>query len=214
MPYATKALALCLALVALIGCGKSKAALKKDLQSEDAEVRFAAADQLSKTAPDDHDAIPVLVEFFTNPSVVKHAASESLARYDESAIPVLVKLLPKRGAAQTLGAMGERGKAAVPALVAVIQDPKLNGVAKMHSARALGQIGPSAREAVPALTAELKSQNLRKAGVDGGNYRLELAVALYRIDPKDALALETLNACKTDPNPHVSKRAAEVLGGN
>jgi HEAT repeat protein len=176
------------------------AQLKKALEDEDREVRYAAADALSLIAPEVHEAIPVLVEAVSDPFVVEHSGSKSLARYDKSALPVLVKLLPKKGAAETLALMGEQ---AVAPLAEAVANRDYSTIDRGHCARALGRIGPSARATIPVLTAALKTQNPRPLAADNGTFRLELASALVRIDAKDAYGLKNLNDCTTDSNPYV-----------
>src|SRR5437870_3502863 len=48
------------------------------------------------------------------------------------------------------------GKAAVPGLVAILEDT--NTLAQSHAAHALGRIGPAAKPAVPALVKALANQ--------------------------------------------------------
>jgi hypothetical protein len=80
------------------------------------------------------------------------------------------------------------------------------------AARALAEKGPAAKEAIPVLTEALEKENPPKRGApDNGNNRLELAVALNRIDPKNQYAVRNLNDCLTFPNPHVNVVAAYEL---
>ncbi len=81
----------------------------------------------------------------------------------------------------------------------------------LQAMRDLGKKGPAAKEAIPGLTEALKKENPRKMAGDNGNNRLELAVALVRIDPMNEYAKWTLKECLTDPNKHVQVMAAYEL---
>jgi HEAT repeat protein len=60
-------------------------------------------------------------------------------------------------AAYAIGGMGPAAKAAVPALIAALDDPE--AAVRFPVCIALREIGPDAKEAVPALTKELDDRN-------------------------------------------------------
>jgi HEAT repeat protein len=74
-----------------------------------------------------------------------------------AAVPQLMKALNdgevtvRLVAAQALGAIGPQASAAVPGLVAQIQDPNQGRLVFRTAMLALGQIGPGAKEALPVL---------------------------------------------------------------
>ena len=63
----------------------------------------------------------------------------------------------RNAAAYALSGMGPEAKAAVPALIAALDDPE--PTVRFPVCIALGEIGPEAREAVPALTKALDDRN-------------------------------------------------------
>ena len=62
----------------------------------------------------------------------------------------------RRGAARSLGEIGEDAKVAVPALIQAVQQDKH---ARIRAARALGRIGEGAKDAVSALIQALQDQD-------------------------------------------------------
>jgi HEAT repeat protein len=147
----------------------------------------------------------------------KSGDSSSEEKVEDEKVAELVRQLSSKDqksradAAKQLGEMGARAKGAVPDLVRIVGDSKIDYFTRMDAARALGQIGPAAREAIPGLTAALKTQNPRPAAGDNGNMRLEFAAALASIDPDNAYARQNLNDCLTDPNGSVRVMAAYEL---
>jgi HEAT repeat protein len=63
----------------------------------------------------------------------------------------------RNAAAYAIGGMGPAAKAAVPALIAALEDPE--PAVRFPVCIALREIGPEAREAVPALTKALDDRN-------------------------------------------------------
>jgi len=63
----------------------------------------------------------------------------------------------RNGAAYAISGMGPAAKAAVPALIAALEDPE--PVVRFPVCIALREIGPDAKEAVPALTRALDDTN-------------------------------------------------------
>ena len=93
-------------------------------------------------------------------------------------------------AASTLYGIGERGRAAVPALVAMLADEDKE--LRIAAAMALENMGPAAAEAVPALTKALKDRE--------GRVRPWAAIALGNLGPAARPAVPALGeAAKWDP---------------
>jgi HEAT repeat protein len=85
---------------------------------------------------------------------------DTLVRVGEPAVPALIAVLNGPNwdmrvcAAESLGSIGPRARAAVPALIRAIEQPDPADRVEVlirHAARALGRIGPDAEAAVPAL---------------------------------------------------------------
>jgi HEAT repeat protein len=95
------------------------------------------------------------------------ACGEMTAAHGQSApgvgtdLPALLQDLQSRDAAVrekaalALGKFGAEGRAAVPALVDLVKDPRTSDLVRREAVEALGQIGPEARAAVGALFALL-----------------------------------------------------------
>jgi HEAT repeat protein len=65
----------------------------------------------------------------------------------------------RNAAAYAISGMGPAAKAAVPALVAVLQDENTPATVRFPVCVALREIGPDAKDAVPALTAAMDDRN-------------------------------------------------------
>src|SRR5262249_27344873 len=109
-------------------------ALKAALRDKDASIRITAAIALTRLNFRGEEATSALVEGVASPDISLH----------QQAI----------GTVQTLG---ESGKAAVPALIRILQD-KDERWQRQSAAHALSAIGPSAKAAVPALVEALKDE--------------------------------------------------------
>ena len=124
---------------------------------------------LARLGPHATAAIPTLIELFdkgtTDPDIVR-----SLVQIDpagDRCVSALIRALKSTddevadAAAESLGLLKDRAKAAVPALT-----EKFTRDSQVSAARALGRIGPSAHTAIPALIDALKrrSETRRKEG--------------------------------------------------
>lgn len=133
-------------------------ALAKALKDDDALVRQAAVAALAKAGPAASPAAADLVGLLPGEdgNVVR-----VLVGIGKPAVPALTRVLdggtPKaqQAALQALGAIGPDAAAALPALRAVLADPKAkeeSGRERLKAAAlALGQFGPAGKEAVPDL---------------------------------------------------------------
>jgi HEAT repeat protein len=139
------------------------------------------------------------------------SAAHSLSLYEKAALPArpaLERALsdPNRGvrkqAALALAGLGPDGKAAIPTLLAMLNDKKAL-LDRMCAAISLGHIGPAAAEAVPPLVGLLEepSEGLREVA----------ALALARIGPAAKPALPALRKALKDDDPDVRINAALAL---
>lgn len=130
-------------------------------------LRCAAMEALWRMGPDSHEALPALVKVLESPSP-KDDRPQNVG-HGELRGGVRVK------AAQALGALGSKGKAAVPALAATLTDRDCQGYLRLACADAIGAIGTEAAAAIPALTKALDDAD--------NNFRLHAAEALGTIRP-------------------------------
>jgi len=151
-------------------------ALIAHLSDQDERVRWNAADAVGKIGPgpESLDALRVI-----------------LADVDG----------PGRGlAAQSLGRVGPEARVAVPELIEVAFDPRLD--VRWRAVWALGRIGPAAASAVPALRRALADPELR----------WRAAEALGGIGSGAREAVPDLVGLLQDPSSSVRWRAAGALG--
>jgi HEAT repeat protein len=95
---------------------------------------------------------------------VRAAAARALRNFGKPAVAPLAEVMKddsvilRCAAAETLGKMGVEAKTAVPALVGIVKDPKVNSHVRFWTIRALGAMGAEAEPAVPALLASLRDR--------------------------------------------------------
>jgi len=142
---------------------------------------------------------------------VQSRTLQSLEKGGPEAVPVLIELLQTEGrddweggevrriAAEILGRFGPEARAAIPALVATLNDPDphLRSVAAL----ALGEIGPHTPEVCPALIGLLKTES-----------RLSAVRALNRFGFEARAAVPSLIDLLQDSEPEVRWNAAQALG--
>jgi HEAT repeat protein len=156
-------------------------ALKND---KDLFVRRFAAQALGEVEADPKSAVPALAAVLKedDKKELVEAAITALGKMGESAVPPLIDALknkaaapkkdkPKKGpaptdatalvrtkAAEALGTIGPKAKAAVPALSDALRDPSV----RTEAAIALGNIGPEAKSAIPALQDAVTAKGNKK----------------------------------------------------
>jgi HEAT repeat protein len=155
-------------------------ALKKD---KDLFVRRFAAQALGEVGADPKTAVPALAAVLKedDKKELVEAAVTSLGKMGAPAVPPLIDALKnkpaepkKKGkkapaapdstafvrtkAAEALGNIGPKAKAAVPALAEALRDPSV----RTEAAVALGNIGPDAKGAVSALQDAAKAKGNKK----------------------------------------------------
>jgi HEAT repeat protein len=132
------------------------------LKDKNPAVRLKAVELLGKQGKAAADQVPALVQMFADPDPrVRTAAAKAVHEIGAGpkvVRPALIKLLESSDPAARHRAMmviAERGKAAVPHLVAALDDDK----ATYWACVILGEIGPEAKDAVPALAKLLQAKN-------------------------------------------------------
>ncbi|MGP0064127.1 MAG: HEAT repeat domain-containing protein [Isosphaeraceae bacterium] len=149
------------------------------LRDRDPKVRGGAARALELLGPGAKAAVPALIAALADPEPPDDPESPrgpafsgqtregepqpsgyfaALRAIGAAAVPPLLERIDRPDerdralAFRALGFLGCRGKAAIPRLLALLNDPNR----RLEAARALGGIGPAARAAVPTLIAGLK----------------------------------------------------------
>lgn len=143
------------------------------LRDESAEVRAAAARALRSYGTDLDPVIPALFAMMVREEGDVRKACEAALRAawpTPSLVPALLGLLESRNravryhAAQLLGRIGPEARAAIPALVALSNEPFVPPYypdPAEAAARAMGQMGPS-REAIAALIRMISPERVRR----------------------------------------------------
>ncbi|MCI0458601.1 MAG: HEAT repeat domain-containing protein [Gemmataceae bacterium] len=224
------------AALALAAVGKPAVpALVKALGSPENEVRFYAALALGQIGPAARESAPALVRVLADPDEdVRRKAAGALGEVGgqaEEVVPALVKLFHEDPdvADAAAEAAGRFGKAAAPALLKALEDPKTR-----HSAlRALTSLGADARSALPllrrllaeeshnpdeserlhsglgAFLAEDPSELARWLKHRHPSYRWRIVAVLKHVGPK---AIPLLCTAARDPSPPVRGLAVQALG--
>ncbi|HKI37754.1 MAG TPA: HEAT repeat domain-containing protein [Gemmataceae bacterium] len=174
-------------------------ALKND---KDLFVRRFAAQALGEVEADPKTAVPALSAVLKeeDKKELVEAAVTSLGKMGQPAVPPLIDALKNKAAApnkdkkkgpapadptafvrtkaaEALGNIGPKAKAAVPALTDALRDANV----RTEAAIALGNIGPDAKDAVPALQDAAKAKGNKK---DKG-FKQAVNDAVKKIQAKD-----------------------------
>lgn len=159
-------------------------------------------------------AVPSLIRALQNDNIfVKKTAACALIKFGphaQEAIPILRENLTPLDsdvawcAAEALGAMGEIAHEAAADLARIIGECQAgyleNGPPNMceFATKALGEIGPAAKTAIPKLESLLGHANPK--------FRIQLAVALIRIEPTSGRGLQALGKLLKHPNADVRRQ--------
>jgi HEAT repeat protein len=155
--------------------------LVKSLKSDQFRERFQALETIWVLGPDAEPAVPALIDVLTGPSPALPGNFSSIGLMNS-----------RRDAAQALAEIGSGARAAVPALVGLLNDHK-DGNGAMYC-RALGCIGYRAPDVTNALELALRSDN---PGI-----RFAAANALTKIAPDHSSnAVAVLKNFQNDPGP-------------
>ncbi len=191
---------------------KAAPVLAKKMLGADARAHNGAAWALSKAPAAAAEVMPDLikalgVQGFPSEYTSYHAA-QALAAVGEPAIDGLIKAAGGSGiaaanAAQALGWMGPKAKAAVPALAKALASGDVP--VKIRAAQALPEIDPSAAGTIEALG---------KALGDGAyGVRCEAARSIAKCGPAAKGAIPALQKALADERREVKRAAALALGG-
>ena len=152
--------------------------------------------------------VPALMEAFEDESeAIRRNAYYALSAMGVPAVDPLIGCLGhlnsqvRETAAEALGDIGSPAQAAVPALMAALEDESER--VRFHAAEALGTVGQQESTAIPALSAALRDENER--------VRQDAALALARIGPRAADAVSALEAVFSDGNIYVRGDAVHAL---
>lgn len=207
----------------------------------DRVVRREAIEAIARIHPGPEVSAPLLAKVLEKADPqVRHAAITALAERGAAAVPVLIKALGHKPATYwaclVLAQIGPDAKEAVPALTALIDDPRPE--IRREAILALAQIGPAAAPALPQIRKALDDPaaktaaifalgQFRQAGKEAeAKIRQDLDTpdevldtvslwALARLHPDDQklIAQTTRRLCemlKSD-NPRARKAAARAL---
>jgi HEAT repeat protein len=149
------------------------------------EQRRQAIEAIGEMGSAGAPAIPVLKEVASDrkeePSVRSCAVLKGLAPIGRPAAPALCDLVQDRTirtvVVDGMGVMPSAADEVVPILVKTLKDE--NPFTRAMAAVALGRLGNKAQAAVPLLLAGLKDP-------DSAPLKVELALALWKIDPESA----------------------------
>ena len=152
--------------------------------------------------------VPALMEAFEDESeAIRRNAYYALSAMGVPAVDPLIGCLGhlnsqvRETAAEALGDIGSPAQAAVPALVAALEDESER--VRFHAAEALGTVSQQESTAIPALSAALRDENER--------VRQDAALALARIGPHAADAASALETVFSDGNMYVRGDAVHAL---
>jgi HEAT repeat protein len=174
------------------------------------EVRWRAADALNQMGKDAAAAGPDLVTALSDPdALVRDVAAQAVGKLAPDvpgAVPALVKLFPDKTAVRAVSNFKRAGAEAVPHLLPLLNDPKLDVPTRRQVIRTLGKIGEPAKAAVPALI-ELTDKD-PDAGI-----REQAAEALGDIGPGAAAeGIPALVRALKHPAAMVRRDAVRSLG--
>jgi hypothetical protein len=123
----------------------------------ESEVKWRAADALKQmgkdAAPAGADLVAALADADPLVRDVAAQAIGQLAPDVPGAVPALVKLFPDKTAVRAVSTFKAAGAEAVPHLLPLIKDTKLDVPTRRQAIRTLGKIGEPAKAAVPDLIA-------------------------------------------------------------
>lgn len=178
------------------------------LEENTSAIRVSAVQALGKLHADPELVVPALIEAFADKDLryVVTVTLGELRPIDGRIVPALILALRdedpriRQAAASALLELGPAAEAAVPALIAALDEAPL----RLEVLFALKTMGPKARPAVPALLTLLKTAT--------GYDRLNAADALWRIDSNVDMVVPALVESLKDPFLPIRRDAANALG--
>ncbi len=180
--------------------------LAESLRSRDPAVRAAAVRGLASLKAGPAIVIPAIREAIADgDKETMDAVLEALASLGEPYVPMVARVLQDKTlrpkAARILAHMGEKARAAVPALVASLrdEDPKT----RQEILFALGAIDAGAAEAVPAMIESLNDEDM--------DVRYSAAYALGKMGAAAAAAAPALGENLDSPDKFLALASAWAL---
>ena len=192
------------------GANESAAELLSATQGDDPLVRAAAAVALPAVGCPAERAVPRLLEMIQEDPLPR--LLRALSEYGPEAEPTLETLCGilqdqtlasdvRWNAARTLGKMHAAGAAAIPVVVAHLDDDA--DTVREHCAEALGDIGPAAQHTAPLLIGKLTDPAYR--------VRKDAARSLGQIDADPAVAIPELKKLLKDEHEIVREFANTAI---
>lgn len=174
-------------------------------------VRWTAAEVLGTIGPDAKAAGPSLISALEDPDpYVQGVAAISIPRVQtpaNDAVPPLTKLLRTQHVVPATRALSEykgEAKAALTALLIILQDKNRPTEDRWNAARTIGKLGPAAIESLPVLI-ELTSD--KEATI-----REHCAEAIGDVGPTATAGIPALIDCLDDPATRVRRDSVRSLG--
>jgi HEAT repeat protein len=217
-----------LGLIGIVCCaaavrGADVADLIKQLQSDDTEVRRAAAKALEEGNAESKTAVPALINALKDrDTFVRRFSAQALGAIGPQAhraVPALTMTLNDSHMEvqeAVIHALGKLGPSGVETLVVIVQDDSRDTTIRRQAIDSLSSLGPVGRLAVPVLTELLKqpaSKSKKKAAPN--DVRVAAATALgslaVRSDTETIKTLESLTGNKVKAPRDLKQAANQAL---
>jgi HEAT repeat protein len=201
------------AIERLIGGRRQTVAVLEALlrTSPSAEIRWTAADLLGQLGTDAQPAAKQLLASLkdgdSHVRVVSAAALSKVEASADGAVPALLELLkrePRPEVSRALSVYRKAAQPAVPELIAILSNERLDTESRWNAARTLGKIGPGAADAIPLLVECLRDE--------AATIREHAAEALGDIGPAAGETARDLAQVLNDSAPRVRRDAVRSLG--
>lgn len=180
-------------------------------ESASAEIRCAAAELLGQLGSDARPAATQLLASLKDAdSHVRVISAATLPKVEApatDAVPALLELLkrePRPEVSRALSVYRKAAKPAVPELMIILSNQKLDSESRWNAARTLGKIGTEAVESIPLLVECLHDE--------ATTVREHSAEALGDIGPAAGETAGDLAQLLNDPNTRVRRDAVRSLG--
>lgn len=210
-------------LCATAARGADVADLVKQLQSDDSEVRRAAAKALEEGGAESKAAVPALIIALKDrDTFVRRFSAQALGAIGPQAhraVPALTMTVNdshQEVQEAVIRALGKLGPSGVETLVVIAQDDNRDTTIRRQAIDSLSSLGHAGRLAVPVLTELLKqpvSKSKKKAAPD--DLRVAAAIALgalaVRSDTETIKTLESLTGKKVKAPRDLKQAANQAL---
>lgn len=203
--------------------GADVADLVRQLQSEDKELRRAAAKALQEGGAESKAAVPALIGALKDrDTFVRRFSAQALgaigpdAHRAISALTTTLNDSHKEVQEAAVRALSKLGPSGVETLVVIVQDDSRDSAIRRQAVDSLSNLGHAGRSAVPVLTDLLKApagKNKKKAAPD--DLRVAAAAALgslaVRSDTETIKTLESLTGKKVKAPRDLKQAANQAL---